>query len=90
VFYDGSRYASAGTYTVTKPDGTIVTVTKLPLPAPRPVFGWHRRSDAERLDLLALHYLHDATAAWQLGWTNGAMSLDALGSHESVAIPREG
>jgi hypothetical protein len=89
MFAEGSRYAKAGTYTVTLPDGTPVTVTRIPLPVEGAALGWHRRTDAERLDLLAYHYLGDATAAWLLGWTNGAVSLDALAAHELVAIPRE-
>ena len=88
MFDAASRYASAGTYQCTRPDGTIVTVAKTPLPESQPILGWHRRTDSERLDLLAFHYLNDATAAYKLGWTNDAMSLDALGSHETVAIPR--
>jgi hypothetical protein len=88
MFANGSRYAKAGTYTVTLPDGTPIAVTRIPLPVERPALGWHRRTDAERLELLAFHYLRDATAAWALGWANGAMSLDALAAHELVAIPR--
>lgn len=88
MFAPGSRYATAGTYRVTLPDGTIVTVTRLPLPVRPPVRGWHRRAAGERLDLLAWHYAGDATAAWRLGWCSDAMSLDALGAHELVAIPR--
>jgi len=88
VFQNGSRYEKAGTYTVTLRDGTPVTVTRIPLPRQRPVLGWHKRTDDERLDLLAFHYLGDATAAWALGWCNDAMVLDALAAHELVAIPR--
>jgi hypothetical protein len=88
MFDDRSRYAKAGTYEVRQPDGTLVTVTAIPLPVRPPVLGWHRRLDTERLDLLAFHYLKDATAAWQLGWTNDAMVLGALELHELIAIPR--
>ena len=88
MFDSGSRYANAGTYIVTLPEGTPVVVTRIPLPSPAAPLGWHRRTESERLDLLAFHYLHDATAAWALGWTNNAMSLDALAVHETVAIPR--
>jgi hypothetical protein len=83
-----SRYADVGSYVVTLPDGTPVRVTRIPLPQPRPVLGWHRRADDERLDLVAFRHLGDATAAWRLGWTNDAMVLDALCRHELVAIPR--
>ena len=33
MFFTGSRYAGAGTYQVTRADGTVVTVTRIPLPA---------------------------------------------------------
>ena len=88
MFFPGSRYAQAGTYQVTTADGTVVTVTRLPLPAGRPVLGWFRRSAGERLDLLAANFIGDPTAAWGLGWTNGAICLDALASHELIAVPR--
>ena len=88
MFSNGSRYLSTGTYTVTLVDGTSVAVTRIPLPRQRPALGFHRRLDTERLDLLAFHYLKDATTAWTLGWTNGAVVLDALAAHELVAIPR--
>jgi hypothetical protein len=90
VFDANSRYAQAGSYVMTLPDGTPVTVTRIPLPRPGVVLGWHRRADAERLDLVAFQQLGDATAAWQLGWTNDAMVLDALAGHELIAIPRPG
>lgn len=88
MFDSSSRYANAGTYTVTLPDGTPVTVTRTPLPRPEPVLGWHRRDDGERLDVVAYRQLGDATAAWRLGWTNDAMVLAALAAHELIAIPR--
>ena len=88
MFFPGSRYTDIGTYQATRPDGSTITVTRLPLPGPAPVQGWHRRSDTEHLDLLASHYLGDPTAAWALGWANRAMSLDALGVHDLIAIPR--
>ena len=87
MFFPGSRYAATGTYQVAAPDGTTVTAARLPLPNPAPVLGWYKRSAGERLDLLAANYLGDATDAWALGWTNHAMSLDALAAHEYVAIP---
>ncbi len=87
MFAQNSRYAAAGTYPVMLGDGRTVTVTKVPLPQPPPVLGWHRRTEAERLDLIAYQYLGDATRAWTLGWTNGAVVLDALAAHELIAIP---
>jgi hypothetical protein len=87
MFFPGSRYANAGTYQVTAPDGTTVTATKLPLPAGSGLLGWYKRSAGERLDLLAANFLGDPTAAWALGWTNGAVSLDALAAREYLMIP---
>lgn len=88
MFDSNSRYAKTGTYVVTLSDGTPVSVTRIPLPRQSPIAGWHRRGDAERLDLVAFQHLGDATGAWQLGWTNDAMVLDALARHELIAIPR--
>jgi hypothetical protein len=89
MFHPGSRYADAGTYQVTRQDGTVVTVTRLPQPPAVPVvLGWQRRADGERLDLLAAHFLGDPTAAWALGFANGAMVLDALAARPLVAVPR--
>jgi hypothetical protein len=89
MFFPGSRYSDAGVYQVMRADGTALRATHIPLPSSLPVLGWHRRNDTERLDLLAHHYLHDATATWRLGWANDAMSLDALATHQTIAIPRE-
>lgn len=88
MFDADSRYANAGTYVVMLPDGTPVSVTRIPLPRPRPVLGWHRREDDDRLDVIAFRHLRDATASWQLGWTNDAVVLDALARHELIAVPR--
>ena len=89
MFFPGSRYANAGTYQVTAPDGTTVTATRLPLPASSGLLGWYKRAAAERLDLLALNFLGDPTGpeAWALGWTNGAVSLDALAAHGARRDP---
>ncbi len=87
MFASGSRYLNVGTYTVTLPDGRLVTVTRLPAPTPTTIAGWHQRGQDERLDLLASQYLGDPTAAWRLGWDNEAVVLDALAAHALIAIP---
>jgi hypothetical protein len=87
MFSQTSRYYNAGTYVVTLADGTQVTVTRIPPSQPPPVQGWHQRTAAERLDLLAFQYVGDPTAAWQLGWANDAVVLDALAAHPLIAIP---
>jgi len=87
MFFEGSRYAKQQTYQTTAPDGTIYTAVKIPLPAARPLRGFHRRATTERLDLLAYFYLKDATAFWQLCDANNAMVPDALGSRGTIGIP---
>jgi hypothetical protein len=84
-----SRYAKMANYTVKKPDGTMVTATRLPLPVLRPLLGFHRRHDGQRLDLIASHYLNDATAFWQLCDADNAMFPDSLGVHDLIGIPRK-
>lgn len=90
MFFDGSRYEKAGTTTVMKADGTVVTVTKLPLPAPKPFLGFHRRLEGQRLDLIAARYLTDATAFWKLCDANNTMVPDALSAHDLIGIPGQG
>jgi hypothetical protein len=87
MFFPGSRYEGAPTYTVTRPDGTQVTAVRLPLPRPGPLLGFHRRLEAQRLDLIAHHYLADPTTFWRLCDANGALSPDALAARELVGIP---
>jgi hypothetical protein len=90
VFFPGSRYLPLGTYAATRRDGTTVTVTRLPLPAPARVVGYHRRMVGERLDLVAARHLKDATAFWRLCDANDAVSPDALGAAPLIGIPEEG
>ena len=66
MFFPGSRYYNLTQYQVVKSDGTTVTVTQLPLPANPPLLGLHPRLNGQRLDLIASHFLNDATAFWQL------------------------
>ncbi|WP_428338573.1 hypothetical protein [Mycobacterium sp.] len=90
MFFGGSRYSGAGTYEVTCADGTVVTVTRIPLPSARNAVGWHRRGEGERLDLIAYQYLRDATGFWVLCDTNDAVVPDALAAHALIAIPGPG
>jgi len=87
MFFPGSRYLATTTYQTAGPDGQPVTVTRLPLPAPRPVIGWRPLNDGDRLDLIAYQYLRDATAFWVLCDTDGAVVPAALASHTLIAIP---
>ncbi|MCW3097928.1 MAG: hypothetical protein JWL77_3546 [Chthonomonadaceae bacterium] len=87
MFSRGSRYAGLETYTVTRPDGTTITVTRLPLPDARPIVGYHPHPEGERLDHIAARYLHDPTAFWQLCDANNSLSPDALGARPYIGVP---
>ena len=89
MFFPGSRYAKAGTYTITRTDGTQVALTKIPPPRSGPLLGYHRRLEGQRLDLIAFHYLKDATAFWQLCDANDGMVPDALAAHDLIGIPNQ-
>lgn len=89
MFSQNSRYAKLATYTVTKSDGNIVSATRLPLPVPRALLGFHARHDGQRLDLIASHYLSDATAFWQLCDAGNAAIPDSLAVHDLIGIPRK-
>jgi hypothetical protein len=90
MFFTNSRYENTGTYTVTQPNGRIVTVTKLPMRSPKPLLGYHRRLEGQRLDLIASHYLKDATTFWQLCDANNAVVPDALAARDLIGIPPQG
>ena len=90
MFFPGSRYEKAGTVSVTRPNGSTVTATKLPLPSPGTLRGFHRRQDGQRLDLIASRYLQDATAFWQLCDANNSVSPDALAARDLIGIPVKG
>lgn len=90
MFFPGSRYENAVPYTVTRTDGTIVSVTRLPVQVRTPLLGFHRRREGQRLDLIAAHYLVDPTTFWRLCDANNAAVPDALAAHDLVGIPRKG
>jgi hypothetical protein len=87
MFFPGSRYYNLTTYQVTKADGTTVTVTQLPLPSNPPLLGAYPRQNGQRLDLIASHFLNDATAFWQLCDANDSMVPDALAVQNLISIP---
>lgn len=89
MFFPGSRYASAGTYTVRMRDGTTVVVTRIPLRARPRIRGLHIRNETQRPDLIAAHYLGDATAFWRLCDAGDAVAPDALAARERIAIPED-
>ncbi|WP_375494025.1 hypothetical protein [uncultured Nostoc sp.] len=90
MFFPGSRYEKVGTYQLTRPNGTLITVTKVPLPSNQALLGYHRRLEGQRLDLIANNYLKDATAFWQLCDGNNAVVPDALAAHDLIGIPAKG
>lgn len=90
MFFPGSRYEKVGNYQVTRPDGAIITVKKIHLPSSKPLLGYHRRLQGQRLDLIANNYLKDPTAFWQLCDANNAMVPDALAAHDLIGIPTSG
>ena len=89
MFSPNSRYAKMTRYTTRKLDGTMVTATRLPLPLAVALSGFHRRQEGQRLDLIASHYLADATLFWQLCDADGAVVPDALAVHDLIGIPQK-
>jgi hypothetical protein len=87
MFFKGSRYEKAGTYSAVKLDGSVVAVTRIPLPTTPPLLGFHPRQEGQRLDLIAARYLADATAFWRLCDANNAVVPDALAARRLVGIP---
>ena len=87
MFFPGSRYALMTPYSVTRADGTTVQVVRIPLPGPAAVLGYYRRGSGQRLDLIANHFLSDATAFWKLCDANNAVVPDALANRDLVGIP---
>jgi hypothetical protein len=89
MFFPGSRYAKLTAYQVTKSDGITVSVTRLPLPVSGPLAGFHPRQNGQRLDLIAAHFLNNATAFWRLCDANNSTAPDSLVAHNLIGIPKE-
>jgi hypothetical protein len=90
MFTKGSRYEKAGTATAAKLDGTLVAVTRIPLPTSLSLIGFHRQREGNRLDLVAARYLGDATAFWRLCDVNQSVVPDALAARDLIGIPPRG
>jgi hypothetical protein len=87
MFAPNSRYAAVDIYAITTRQGRRENATRLPIrPAPA-TRGFHRRTEGQRLDQIAALHLADATAFWRLCDASGAVSPDALGARDLVAIP---
>ena len=87
MFTRTSRYANAGTYATRTAGGATVIATRLPIRPPPPIRGFHTRLDTQRPDLLAAHYLGDATAFWRLCDAGDAVAPDALAARTQIAVP---
>jgi hypothetical protein len=90
VFFPGSRYQTQAIYQVTSPGGVLATAVTVPLPIAPALIGFHKRRQGDRLDLVANHYLGDATAFWRVCNANNAMVPDALTTHMLIGIPVRG
>jgi hypothetical protein len=91
MFFPGSRYQNAGSYSFTRKDGTVVAVTQIPLPGPAVIQGsYPQRSAGYRLDVIANYFLKDATAFWQLCDANNSVVPDALAARDLIGIPPTG
>jgi hypothetical protein len=87
VIFPGSRYEKTGTFVLTRSDGTMIKSLRLPLPGPALVQGYYRRSDGQRLDLIANAFLKDATAFWRLCDANNTVVPDSLAARDLTGIP---
>jgi hypothetical protein len=87
MFFPGSRYYSLTQYQITRPDGTVLQVTRVPLPGPAAVVGYLRGRQGQRLDQIAARFLADPTAFWQICDANNAVVPDALAAQELIGIP---
>ena len=90
MIFPSSRYEKTGTAVIVRPDGSQVRVLNTPLPRPAQVQGYYRRSQGQRLDLIANRFLNDSTAFWRLCDANNAMIPDALANQDLVGIPLQG
>jgi hypothetical protein len=87
LFFPGSRYIDVVPYSVTRPDGTAVLVTRTPAPRPRAVLGYYRRNVGDRLDQISGRFLADATLFWHVCDANGAVVPDALAARPLIGVP---
>jgi len=88
MFASNSRYLKLTTYTVTLPDGRVVTATRLwQSPVSLALVGYHTRAQGDRLDLLAARYLQDPTLFWKLCDANGTSVAAALEARPLIGIP---
>jgi hypothetical protein len=87
MFLPKSRYAHASTYTALTARGAKVTAVELPVRANPGERGFHPRSEGQRPDQIAAHYLDDACGFWRLCDAGDAVAPDALASRDLIAVP---
>jgi hypothetical protein len=90
MFFPKSRYAQAGTYTIRTTRGVEVTAVQLPVRKDLGSVGFHPRSEGQRPDQIAAHYLDDAGGFWRLCDAGNAIAPDALASRDLIAVPPKG
>ncbi len=90
MIFPQSRYQNTGTYALVLPNGTSMTVLRLPQPGRTVLQGYYRQRNERRLDLAANFFLQDATAFWQLCDANDAVVPDALAARPLIGIPPTG
>ena len=89
MFARTSRYARAGTVTAQTRRGEAIVAMRLPVRDRPAVRAAHTRTEGQRLDHIAGHYLADATAFWRLCDASGTISPDALAARDLVSVPSE-
>jgi len=90
MFFAGSRYLAAGTYSALLPDGSRIVVVRIPARRTDRGLGYHRRLEGQRLDQVAGHFLGDATTFWRICDAATGVLPDAIASRELLPIPRKG
>jgi hypothetical protein len=82
-----SRYHDTAIYQAKTATGATVPALMIPGPrAPAPI-GFHARVVGDRLDLLAVRYLDDATGFWRLCDANNAPVAGTLEQRPLIGIP---
>ena len=89
MIFSGSRYEKTGAMVLIRPDGSHVKVLRIPLPRQAFLKGYFRRSESQRLDLIANRFLNDPTAFWRLCDANNAVVPDALAADTLIAVPKK-
>lgn len=87
MFTPASRYFNAPTYQALLPSGRAVTALVIPAPRSSAPVGYHPRLVGDRLDLLAVTYLGDATQFWRLCDANNALVAGVLQQRALIGIP---